>query len=68
MPDYLDDKKSSVSLKLCDIDGDGAVDVLAVDALGGRMAAVEVPRGILTAFLAAPVVRWWLASARRGWQ
>lgn len=46
----------------------GAGYLLAVDDLARTIADLEVPLGILTAFLAAPVFLWLLASARRGWQ
>lgn len=42
--------------------------LLAVDTLARSMAAIEVPIGILTAFIGAPFFLWLLATARRGWQ
>jgi iron complex transport system permease protein len=42
--------------------------LLAVDTLARTMAAIEVPIGILTAFIGAPFFLWLLATARRGWQ
>ncbi len=42
--------------------------LLAVDDLARVMAAIEVPLGILTAFLGAPFFLWLLAATRRGWQ
>jgi len=46
----------------------GAGYLLAVDTLARTMAAIEIPIGILTAFIGAPVFLWLLASGRRGWQ
>jgi len=46
----------------------GAGYLLAVDTIARTMAAIEVPIGILTAFIGAPFFLWLLASARRGWQ
>jgi iron complex transport system permease protein len=46
----------------------GAGYLLAVDTLARTMAAIEVPIGILTAFIGAPFFLWLLATARRGWQ
>src|SRR6266436_7863822 len=45
----------------------GAGYLLAVDTLARTMAALEIPIGILTAFIGAPVFLWLLASGRRGW-
>ena len=42
--------------------------LLAVDDLARVMADIEVPLGILTAFLGAPFFLWLLAATRRGWQ
>jgi iron complex transport system permease protein len=42
--------------------------LLAVDTLARSMAAIEVPIGILTAFIGAPFFLWLLAATRRGWQ
>lgn len=42
--------------------------LLAVDDLARVMADIEVPLGILTAFLGAPFFLWLLARTRRGWQ
>ena len=42
--------------------------LLAVDDLARVMATIEVPLGILTAFLGAPFFLWLLAATRRGWQ
>jgi iron complex transport system permease protein len=46
----------------------GAGYLLAVDTLARTMAAIEIPIGILTAVIGAPVFLWLLASGRRGWQ
>ncbi len=46
----------------------GAGYLLAVDTLARTMAEIEVPIGILTAFVGAPVFLWLLATVRRGWQ
>jgi iron complex transport system permease protein len=46
----------------------GAGYLLAVDTLARTVAVIEVPIGILTAFIGAPVFLWLLATARRGWQ
>jgi iron complex transport system permease protein len=46
----------------------GAGYLLAVDTLARTMAAIEVPIGILTAFIGAPFFLWLLATSRRGWQ
>jgi len=42
--------------------------LLAVDDLARVMAAIEVPLGILPAFLGAPIFLWLLAATRRGRQ
>jgi iron complex transport system permease protein len=42
--------------------------LLAVDTLARSLAAIEIPIGILTAVIGAPVFLWLLATARRGWQ
>ncbi len=46
----------------------GAGYLLAVDDLARTVAAIEIPLGILTAFLGAPFFLWLLATTRRGWQ
>jgi iron complex transport system permease protein len=46
----------------------GGAYLLAVDTVARSMAAIEVPIGILTAFIGAPFFLWLLATARRGWQ
>jgi iron complex transport system permease protein len=45
----------------------GAGYMLIVDTLARTIATVEVPLGILTAILGAPVFIWLLARGRRGW-
>jgi iron complex transport system permease protein len=45
----------------------GAGYLLIVDTLGRTLAETEIPLGILTAFLGAPVFLWLLATGRRGW-
>lgn len=46
----------------------GAGFLLAVDTLARTMANIEVPLGVLTAFVGTPLFLWQLATARRGWQ
>jgi len=46
----------------------GAGFLVAVDALARAIANVEVPLGVLTALVGAPLFLWQLATARRGWQ
>lgn len=46
----------------------GAAYLLLVDTLARTMATVEIPIGVLTAFIGAPFFLWLLASSRRGWQ
>jgi iron complex transport system permease protein len=46
----------------------GAGYLLAVDTLARTVARIEVPLGVLTAFIGAPVFIWILARTRRGWQ
>ena len=45
----------------------GAGYMLLVDTAARTIAATEVPLGILTAVIGAPVFVWLLASGRRGW-
>jgi iron complex transport system permease protein len=45
----------------------GAGYMLLVDTLARSIAATEVPLGILTAIIGAPVFIWLLARGRRGW-
>lgn len=46
----------------------GVCFLLAVDTLARTMANIEVPPGVLTAFIGTPLFIWLLASARRSWQ
>lgn len=46
----------------------GAAYLLAVDDVARTLTALEIPLGILTAFLGAPFFLWLLARTRRGWQ
>ena len=46
----------------------GASYLLVVDMLARTLASIEVPLGVLTAFLGTPVFMWVLATTRRGWQ
>jgi iron complex transport system permease protein len=46
----------------------GAGYLLAVDTLARTVARIEVPLGVLTAFIGAPFFIWVLAASRRGWQ
>jgi len=46
----------------------GAAYLLAVDDLARNVSVLEIPLGILTAFLGAPFFLWLLARSRRGWQ
>jgi iron complex transport system permease protein len=45
----------------------GAGYLLCVDTLARTLARIEVPLGVLTAFIGAPFFIWILASSRRGW-
>jgi iron complex transport system permease protein len=45
----------------------GASYLLVVDTLARTIAAVEIPIGVLTAFIGTPFFLWLLASGRRGW-
>ncbi len=42
--------------------------LLAVDTLARTLASVEIPLGVLTAFIGTPLFLWVLATGRRGWQ
>lgn len=42
--------------------------VLVVDTLARSLAGIEIPIGILNAFIGAPLFLWVLARARRSWQ
>ena len=44
----------------------GAGYLLAVDTLARTIAPIEIPLGVLTAFLGAPAFVWLLAVSRRG--
>jgi iron complex transport system permease protein len=46
----------------------GAIFLLAVDTLARTVARIEIPLGVLTAFVGTPLFLWQLATARRGWQ
>jgi iron complex transport system permease protein len=46
----------------------GAGYLLGVDTLARTMARIEVPLGVLTAFVGTPFFLWLLAASRRGWQ
>ena len=46
----------------------GAAYLVAVDALARTIAPLEIPLGVLTAFIGAPFFIWLLAVSRRGWQ
>jgi len=46
----------------------GAGYLLGVDTLARTIARIEIPLGVLTAFIGAPFFIWVLAVSRRGWQ
>jgi iron complex transport system permease protein len=46
----------------------GAAFLLVVDTLARTVASVEIPLGVLTAFIGAPLFLWQLAGIRRSWQ
>ncbi len=46
----------------------GAAFLLAVDTLARTVARIEIPLGVLTAFVGTPLFLWQLATARRSWQ
>lgn len=46
----------------------GAGFLVAVDTLARSIASIEVPLGVLTAFVGTPLFLWQLAAARKGWQ
>lgn len=46
----------------------GAGFLVAVDTLARSIGNIEVPLGVLTAFIGTPLFLWQLASAKRGWQ
>ena len=46
----------------------GAGFLLGVDTLARTVARIEIPLGVLTAFVGTPLFLWQLATARRSWQ
>jgi iron complex transport system permease protein len=46
----------------------GSAFLLAVDTLARTVARIEIPLGVLTAFVGTPIFIWLLATARRRWQ
>lgn len=46
----------------------GAAFLLGVDTLARTVARIEIPLGVLTAFVGTPLFLWQLATARRSWQ
>ena len=46
----------------------GAGFLLGVDTLARTAARIEIPLGVLTAFVGTPLFLWQLATARRSWQ
>ena len=46
----------------------GAAFLLAVDTLARTVARIEIPLGVLTAFVGTPLFLWQLIVARRSWQ
>jgi iron complex transport system permease protein len=46
----------------------GAAFLLTVDTLARNLARIEIPLGVLTAFLGTPLFVWQLVAARRSWQ
>jgi len=46
----------------------GAGFLLGVDTLARTVARIEIPLGVLTAFVGTPLFLWQLATARKGWQ
>ena len=46
----------------------GAAFLLGVDTLARTVTRIEIPLGVLTAFVGTPLFLWQLATARRGWQ
>jgi iron complex transport system permease protein len=46
----------------------GAAFLLGVDTLARTGARIEIPLGVLTAFVGTPIFVWLLATARRRWQ
>jgi len=46
----------------------GAGFLLGVDTLARTAGRIEIPLGVLTAFVGTPLFLWLLATARRSWQ
>jgi iron complex transport system permease protein len=46
----------------------GAAFLLGVDTLARSLARIEIPLGVLTAFVGTPLFLWQLVVARRSWQ
>jgi len=46
----------------------GAAFLLAVDTLARTTARIEIPLGVLTAFVGTPLFLWLLVRAKRSWQ
>jgi iron complex transport system permease protein len=46
----------------------GAAFLLGVDTAARTVARIEIPLGVLTAFVGTPLFLWQLAATRRGWQ
>jgi iron complex transport system permease protein len=46
----------------------GAAFLLGVDTLARTLARIEIPLGVLTAFVGTPLFLWQLVVARRSWQ
>jgi len=46
----------------------GAAFLLAVDTLARSTARIEIPLGVLTAFVGTPLFLWQLVRSRRSWQ
>jgi iron complex transport system permease protein len=46
----------------------GAAFLLGVDTAARSVARIEIPLGVLTAFVGTPLFLWQLAATRRGWQ
>jgi iron complex transport system permease protein len=46
----------------------GAAFLLVVDTIARTLARIEIPLGVLTAFIGTPLFVWQLVVARRSWQ
>jgi iron complex transport system permease protein len=46
----------------------GSAFLLGVDTLARTVARIEIPLGVITAFVGTPIFVWLLATARRRWQ